>query len=193
MMKFFFGPRWPIDHCGSSGNLWIFSHSTSREAPNLHASLFPYHGITPVTAHHQRGIDTLFLTVNQCADTVNRAVLFDKARHLRIVQQGEGRQQSGFTADEIEKIPLRHKRDELALRWQMTEVSQRGLFPINFAIQFFGTLMRKLQEFVEKTQPPDDLQRRRVNGVAAKIAQEIGVLLQYRDAYAFARQQIPEH
>ena len=53
--------------------------------------------------------------------------------------------------------------------------------------------MRQLQELVQQTEFVHQLERRGMDGVAAKIAQEIAVLLQHDDIDAGARQQKAEH
>ena len=55
------------------------------------------------------------------------------------------------------------------------------------------SLMRLLEKFIEQPEFVHQLQRRRMDGVAAKIAQEIGVLFQHDDVDAGARQQKAEH
>ncbi len=53
--------------------------------------------------------------------------------------------------------------------------------------------VRKLQELLEQSKLVHHLERGGMNGVAAKIAQEIGVLLQHDDLDAGARQQVAQH
>jgi hypothetical protein len=53
--------------------------------------------------------------------------------------------------------------------------------------------MRPFQELVEQTELVHDLQRGRVDGVAAKVAQKVRVLLEHDDVDARACQQIPQH
>ena len=54
-------------------------------------------------------------------------------------------------------------------------------------------LMRQLEELVEQAELVHHLQRRGMHGVAAEIAQEVGVLFQHRHRDAGARQQKAEH
>ena len=54
-------------------------------------------------------------------------------------------------------------------------------------------LMRQLQEVVEQAELVHHLERRGMDGVAAEVAQEIGVLLEHHDVDAGARQQKAEH
>ena len=54
-------------------------------------------------------------------------------------------------------------------------------------------LMRQLQELIEQAKLVHDLERRGMDGVAAEVAQEVGVLLQHHDIDAGAGEQIAEH
>ncbi len=59
--------------------------------------------------------------------------------------------------------------------------------------QRLDLLMRQLEEFVEQAEFVHQFKRRGMNGVAAEIAKEIGVLLQHHHLDAGARQQEAEH
>ena len=54
-------------------------------------------------------------------------------------------------------------------------------------------LMRAFEEGVENAELVHDFERGGMDGVAAKVAQEIGVLLQHHDVDAGAGQQEAEH
>ncbi len=54
-------------------------------------------------------------------------------------------------------------------------------------------LVRQLQEFIEQAKLVHDVQRRGMDGVAAEVAQEVGVLLQHDGPDAGARQQEAQH
>ena len=53
--------------------------------------------------------------------------------------------------------------------------------------------MRQFQEAVDQPEFVHHLQRRGMHGVAAKIAEEVGVLFQHHDIDAGAPEQIAEH
>jgi hypothetical protein len=53
--------------------------------------------------------------------------------------------------------------------------------------------VRQFQELVEKSQFLHDVQSRRVDRIAAKVAQEIGMFLQHDDIDAGARKQKSKH
>ena len=67
------------------------------------------------------------------------------------------------------------------------------MFGANLRGQRFDLLMRQLQELVDQAELEHQFERRRMNRVAAEIAEEIGVLLQHHDMNAGARQQKSEH
>jgi hypothetical protein len=94
---------------------------------------------------------------------------------------------------EIEEVPLRHQRDEFAVRRQMAEIRQHDGGVADLAAEVIDARMRQLEKVVEQAELVHQFQGRGMDGVAAEIAQEIGVLFQHRDAHAGARQQIAEH
>ena len=53
--------------------------------------------------------------------------------------------------------------------------------------------MRPLEKIFEQTEFIHDLQRRGMHGVAAKVAEEIRMLLQHHDIDAGAAEEITEH
>ena len=57
-------------------------------------------------------------------------------------------------------------------------------------VELVNLLMRQLEKLVEQSQLVHHFQSRRMNRIAAKIAQEIAVLFQHQDFDAGARQQI---
>ena len=56
-----------------------------------------------------------------------------------------------------------------------------------------GFLVRQLEKPVEQTELAHHLEGRWMNGIAAEVPQEIGVLLEHHDVDAGARQQQAEH
>ena len=95
--------------------------------------------------------------------------------------------------EEVEEVPLRHQRDELAVRRQVAKIDHLNVFGADLRGQRFDLLMRQLQEFIDQAEFEHQLERRGMNRVAAEIAKEIGVLLQHHDVNAGARQQESEH
>jgi hypothetical protein len=93
----------------------------------------------------------------------------------------------------IEEVPLRHECHELAARRQMSEVRERIFLVSEECANARGLLMRQLEKIVEQSELAHQFQGRRVDGVAAEVAQEVGVFFQYHHVDASSRQQEPEH
>ena len=101
----------------------------------------------------------------------------------------EARIAARLLGEEIEEVPLRHQGDEAALRRQMREIGDHDALVADLAGQLAHLLMRPLEEFVEQAELVHDFERRGMDGVAAEVAQEIGVLLQHHDIDAGAGEQ----
>src|SRR5207245_9261114 len=93
----------------------------------------------------------------------------------------------GETSDLV-SFPTRRSSD-----LKMGEVGERERGVADLPPQLADLLMRQLQEFIEQAELIEDLQRRRMDGVAAKIAKEIGVFLEDFHADTRSGQQEPEH
>src|SRR5580692_9386840 len=94
---------------------------------------------------------------------------------------------------EVQKIPLRHQREKLAMGWKRGEVGDLEHVVANLAGKFTHLLMRVTQELLQKTKFMDQLQRGRMNGVATKIAQKVGVLFEDNNIHTGASQQEAKH
>ena len=140
-----------------------------------------------VGTHLERPIDRL------CAHTGNAAALRDEIDRFGAHVQVEGGKLFSVLGEEVEEIPLRHQRNELAARRQPGEI-RKGVF----AIPEEGTdgrrpLMGQPEELIEQAELAHELERRGVNGVAAKIAQEVAMFLQHHHIDAGTREQKAEH
>jgi hypothetical protein len=105
----------------------------------------------------------------------------------------ESRELFRVTGEEVEKIPLRHEGDELAAGGKVREIDDGHDVAIDDRMQLARFLVRHFQEFIEQSKLVHKFERGGMNGVAAKIAVEIGMLLQHRDFHTGARQQITGH
>src|SRR5262249_7301920 len=95
--------------------------------------------------------------------------------------------------DEIQEVPLRHQRDELAMRGNASEIRSLKPVPANHAADRPQLLVRHRQELVQNSEFVHQFQCRGMDRVSAKIAKEIFMLFEHRNVYALARQQIPQH
>ena len=75
----------------------------------------------------------------------------------------------------------------------MGEIGDGDALAADIGGQLAHLLMRPLEEFIEQPELGHHLQRRGVDGVAAEVAQEIGVLLEHEHVDARAREQEAEH
>jgi len=126
-------------------------------------------------------------------DADHAARLFDEPGHLRAHPKLEGWIAAGPLRQEVQEVPLRHERDEPAPRRQVGEVGDREPDVVDLHDQLAHLLVRQLQEVVQDSELVHHLERRRVDGVAAKVTQEVGVLLEHDDRDARARQEQAEH
>ena len=95
--------------------------------------------------------------------------------------------------DEVEEVPLRHERDELAVRRQVLKSATGTSSPPTTPLTIAGLLVRPLQELVEQTELVQDLERRRMDRVAAEIPEEVAVLLEHDNVDSRPSEQEAEH
>ncbi len=95
--------------------------------------------------------------------------------------------------EKVEEIPLRHQRDELTVRRQMRKVGDVDGFAGDDGARGVELVVRQRQEVVEPSELVEQLERRRVNRVAAKVAEEVGIFLKDGRVDAGACEQYPEH
>src|SRR5690606_8857629 len=113
------------------------------------------------------------------AQTDYGATFFNQFIDFRLHLQREGWIETALLREEIQKIPLRHEREETAGLRQMAEIGD-GVGPAADArIERPHLLVRQLEGPVEQTELPHQFQSGRMDGVATKVAQEIGMLLQH--------------
>jgi hypothetical protein len=95
------------------------------------------------------------------------------------MRSDEGRQLPRLAGEEVEEVPLRHHRDEGVALGQAAEVAELDALAAEDARHRRQALVRALQEGVEQAELVHDAQRRRMDRVAAEVAQEVGVLLEH--------------
>src|ERR1039457_6406790 len=99
----------------------------------------------------------------------------------------------GFSGKKIEEIPLRHERNKFAMGRQAAEVGCLKCEVAKHTANRGQLLMGHFQEVFQQPQLVHHLQRGRMHRVAAKIAIEVGVLLQHRNFYPGPREQVAQH
>src|ERR1700730_15673028 len=93
----------------------------------------------------------------------------------------EARIAAAALAQEIQEVPLRHQGDEFAAGRQMAEIRGGEPKAAEPGLDLGHLLMRQRQEFGQEAELVHELERRGMDGVAAKVAQKIAVLLQHHD------------
>jgi hypothetical protein len=170
-------------------------HDVHRRAEidDRETGALPYDRVPPVGADDQAGVTIERALRRSRANARHYAVFQDEPRHLGFHEEAETRIALRVLFDEVEKIPLRHERQKLAVRRHMPEVSDGDDVRPHLAGQFEKFLVGTREEFVKQPKLVHDLERRGMNRVAAKITQEISVLFEDDDIHAHARQQQSQH
>src|SRR5687767_15124297 len=106
----------------------------------------------------------------------NRGLHFERETRIRLC----------LVAQEIEEVPLRHHRDERRWRVEVRQVADRPAAATEAQLRTLYFVVRPLEEPLEHAQLVENLHRRWVDSVAAKIAEEVGVLFEHLDAAAGA-------
>jgi hypothetical protein len=99
----------------------------------------------------------------------------------------------GFFGDEIQEIPLRHQADEFAVNREVGEVGDGYGEIVDGGAKRVELLMWDAQEIIEEAELVHQLEGGGVNGVAAKIAEKVGVFFEDDDLDACACEQEAEH
>ena len=88
---------------------------------------------------------------------------------------------------------MRHEGDEGIFHVEPAEIGDPHRRAAEHAVHLLQPLMRQFQESVDQPEFVHHLQGRGMHGVAAEIAEEIGMLLQHHDVDPGAAQEISEH
>jgi len=108
-------------------------------------------------------------------------------------EEMEAGELGGLCGEEVEEVPLRHDGDELAMRGDAVELRDgEGLASDDHGEG--GYLLMALDEkLVEKAELVHQLEGGGMDGVAAEVAEEVGVFLEDGDVDAGAREEEAEH
>ncbi len=131
----------------------------------------------PISSDRQAAAD--FPTVFQ-PHPGNAALFLDKSPHGRIHRQVKPREGLCLLTQEIEEVPLRHHRDKRRGRVEMRQVPDRPFAPGHPQLSCRDLVVRSGEEALEHPELVENLHRRGVHRVSAKIAKEIGVLFQHQ-------------
>src|SRR5687767_16035212 len=95
--------------------------------------------------------------------------------------------------EEIQEIPLGHESDELAARGEMGEVSEGDDAVAKMGFDLSDFLVRLAEKLGEQTELVHELEGRRMDGVAAEIAEEIAMFFEHEHVESGAREEETEH
>src|SRR4029077_3786934 len=123
----------------------------------------------------------------------NAAIFLDQFRDLGLHAQMKLRVSLCLFRDEVQEIPLRHQRDEFAVRRQVRKVGDDHADVLDLAAELGQFLMRPAQELIENSKLVHQFQGRGMNRVSAKVTQEIRVLLQDHNIHTSTREQEPRN
>ncbi len=122
------------------------------------------------------------------------AIIFDDETgdfsfHVKV----ELRIRFGFFGDETEEVPLGHEADEFAVHGQVGKVGNGDGEVVDDRADFAEFLVGNAEEIVEEAEFVDELESGGMNGVAAKIAEKVGVFFEDEDFDAGASEKEAEN
>ena len=148
--------------------------------------------VAPVGADGELGADRDRAVGRRRLDADDFVALDDEAGRLVLHEEAEARIAGGPGSEEIEKVPLRHQRDVFADRRQVREIDgEVGV--AEGQRQPVRLLVGEGQEIGEEAELVHQFEGRGVDGVAAEIAEEVGVLLEHDDIDPGAGEEKAEH
>src|SRR3954451_21422172 len=115
------------------------------------------------------------------ADTCDAPRAFNDVHGLRFHPERKRGIGARFTGHKIEEIPLRHERYEAALGRQVREIGDPHMLIADDPTEITRFLMGQREEPFEKAEFMHELERRGMNGIAAKITEEVFVFLENED------------
>jgi hypothetical protein len=123
----------------------------------------------------------------------HRAILSNELDHLGSLPQRERGVSGRFVGDEVQEVPLRDHRNVLELARQRREVAKHGRARVGHNTDAGCLLMRQSVEALQQIQLIENLQGGGVDGVTAKVAEEVRVLLQHDNGNPRSRQKQTQH
>ena len=151
-------------------------------------------GRAAVGADDEVGLDAEWTARRFCFDARDAAVgVAQQARHLGLHAEVEARVPAADALEHVEEVPLRHERHELHVGGQVRKVPDVDRLPADLAADFAQFLVGPCEEVLERAEIVQDLERGRVDGVAAEVAEEVAVLFDDDDGDACSGEEHAEH
>jgi hypothetical protein len=123
----------------------------------------------------------------------NPAALLDHGERLGPHAQLEAGQPAGLAGHEVEEVPLGHEGDVPVAAGQPAEVGQGEVALVGGDLQHRRLAVGEGEQPAGQPELVEQPQGRGVQGVAAEVAQEVGVLLEHQHLDPGPGQQQPEH
>src|SRR5215471_14187750 len=160
---------------------------------DLQPSAFTHRRTAAVSTHRQSRVHFYFARWRLGLHARHRIALDDEVNDFRPHQQLKLWVLPRLLSKEIEKVPLWHEAEKLAVGRQMCEVCQRNKLIANLAADLSDFLVRSFEKLIEQAEFIDHFESRRMDRVAAKVAEKIGVLFEHDYIDTCPREQKPEH
>ena len=149
--------------------------------------------MAPIGSDGQIGADFACALRSYDSDSDYAAVLLDEAIGFGLHLDVETGIAAALLDQEVQEVPLRHEGDEAATDRKMRAVSQGESFASYVGAKLAHLLMRALEELFEEAEFVHQFERGGVDGIAAKVAQEIGVFFEEQDFDACASEEEAKH
>ena len=147
----------------------------------------------PVSTDDEIGVDAHLTLGRRNDDAADAAVLGFEIGDVRLHHYFEPGVTPAVLHEKIKEIPLRHECEKLAVRRNVRKIPERHHVWSDHGCQVRDFLVGPSQEIVEQAEFVHELQCRGVDRIAAKIAQEIAVLLEDGHRDSGSCQEKPEH
>src|ERR1700733_7411956 len=134
-----------------------------------------------VGSYDKSGADFDCTAGSFCRDSDDASVFHDQVSRFRLHLDLKSRIAFALFDDEVQKVPLRHQRQKLAVSWKVSKIGDLHRLFADLSSQGTHLLMRPLQEFLKNSEFTHQLQGGGMNCVPTEIPQKIGMLLEHDD------------
>ena len=190
---------WPDTHlesvavAGAAGQPEPQHVHRRAEGPQRQGEPFPDHRGPTVGGDRQIRTHLDLTTRAHRPDTGHDAAVPDDVGDLVRAQQGEGRNPPGGLGQQVQQMPLRHEADVGVRDPEAGEIGEGERAVGEGDGEPFDVAMRQFQQLLPEPEFVEQVQGRGMHGVAAEVAQEVGVLLQQHHPDTLPGQQQGRH
>jgi hypothetical protein len=165
----------------------------SAEIGNLEACFFAHYRMAPVGTHDQLGANRQATLRGLRAQSGHASALLGQSGCFSFHFEPETRIAFCLLGDKAQEIPLRHQGDKPTMGRQMGKIGKRQKDVANLRAKRPHFLMGSLQEFLEHAELMHDFERRRMDRIAAEVAQEVSMFFENQDSDPGSGQQQCQH